>query len=157
MWIEQGLSRSLTSGERAGRGLFPVSNTDEKIKAAPIYIWENHHNCEDAISQHSAVCFCSQCQNNSSLLTLHSHLGLISSVHSSKLFTVFGKDVLSPHLEDTKCHTGCQAVIKFSPRTIKGECFALAYVCTYLLCVHIKTSQACIYIYLTSYLFEIQP
>lgn len=104
MWNEQGQGRSFTLDKLAEQGVFPGSNTDKKIKAAPIYTWENH-NFEGAVSQNLAVWFCSLCQNNSSLVPLYSHLGLISSVHSSKLFTVFGKEALPPHLEDRKCHT----------------------------------------------------
>lgn len=47
-----GSATGLTLDEHAGQGQFPVSNTDKKIKIAPIYIWENHHNSGGTISQH---------------------------------------------------------------------------------------------------------
>lgn len=92
----------------------------------------------------SAVCVFFHCQNNSSLQLLHSCLGLTSSIHLLKPFTALGKDVLSTRLEEAKCHTGSQAVIKFPLRTMKGEFFVFVCVC----CLHINTSHAWIYIWL---------
>lgn len=47
------------------------------------------------------------------------------------MFTALGKAVLSD-LEEVKCHTGSQAVIKFPLRTMTGEFFWLCacVVCT---------------------------
>lgn len=121
-----------------------VSVKQYRFLLSNTYIWDNHHKSEGTLSQNSAVCVFFHCRKNSSLQLLHSCLGLTSSIHLLKPFTALGKDVLSTHLEEAKCHTGSQAVIKFPLRTMKGEFFVFVCVC----CVHINTSHAWIYIWL---------
>lgn len=118
----------------------------KKIKVAPTYIWENHHTSEGTISQ-IQLCVFFHCQNNSSLLLLHSCLDLTSSIRSLRLFTALGKDALSAHLEEAKYHTGSQAVVKFPLRTMKGELFA--FVC--VLSAHKDITS--VNIYLSDFIF----